>query len=127
MVTIWPALVNAVVIRLIFSGFSGSMTYTSRAAVVSSVTLLLLWLGSGLFELTEAWLVMLPEVFASTVTSMVYWAEKPLAMPPRLQFDTPLGSLKHPVVLTKVTPAGKKSVTFAPAATEGPRFWTVMV
>ena len=46
---------------------------------------------------------------------------------PRLNVGTPFGSSAHPVVETKLTPAGRVSVTWTFSASEGPLLLTVTV
>ena len=63
---------------------------------------------------------MVPEVPESTVTTIVYCAELPDAISPKLHVGTPLTSSEQPLVETKVTPAGSASVTWTFSAVCGP-------
>ena len=75
--------------------------------------------------LTVAILVSEPLAGAVTVTvTLLVW---PLARVPRVQFTTPLLFKPPPVALTKVTVAGRLSVTTTPLALEGPKLVTEIV
>ena len=92
--------------------------------MVLSVAVLFAMSESGSLAVTRAVLVIVPVVEESTVTTMVTVAVLPLAMSPKLQVTMPSASLQGPPWLgladTKVTPAGKVSVTITPVASEGP-------
>ena len=84
--------------------------------------------SSSVLELTLAVFVIVPERPRSTVTSIVYDAEPPLGMVPKVQVGTPVGSSTiQPVVDTKVTSAGRVSVTTTSCAGSGPQLVTVTV
>ena len=86
---------------------------------------LLVRLGSPVGVLTVAILVNEPEAGAVTVkVTFVVW---PLVKVPKLQLTTPLLFKPPPVALTKVTVAGKASVTTTPLALEGPKLVTDIV
>ena len=101
---------------------------TSAAAVTLVITggvVLLVGLGSPVGLFTLATLVSVPLAGALTVTvKLLAW---PLANAPKFQLTTPALLLPLPLALTKVTPAGRLSVTDNDVAVEGPRFVTVMV
>ena len=82
-------------------------------------------IGSGVGELTLAVLVSEPLAGAVTVTvRLLVW---PLARLPRLQLTTPLLFTPLPLALTKVTLAGRASVTTTLVAMDGPKLVTEMV
>ena len=81
--------------------------------------------ASTVVEVKVATLVNEPEAGAFTVRArLVIWL---LARVPRVQFTTPLLFKPPPVALTKVTVAGRLSVTTTPLALEGPKLVTDMV
>ena len=76
--------------------------------------------GSPVGELTLAVLVSEPLAGAVTVTvTLLTW---PLANVPNVQLTTPLLLAPPPLALTKLTPAGKVSVTTTLLALDGPKF-----
>ena len=75
-------------------------------------------------EVTTATLVTAP---GGAVTVRVKLLLCPLARMPRLQLTTPLLFNPPPEALTKVTVAGKLSVTTTPLALEGPKLVTEIV
>ncbi len=81
--------------------------------------------GSLVGEATLAVLFSVPLVGAVTVTVTLLTA--PLASVPNDQFTTPLLSMPLPLADTKVTPAGKVSVTTTLLAVDGPKFVTEIV
>ena len=81
--------------------------------------------GSGVGEVTLAVLVKVPE--AGAVTIRVKFVVALAANEVRLQLTTPAVSLPLPVALTKVTPAGKASVTTILLAVDGPKLVTETV
>src|SRR5438270_8762 len=95
-----------------------------RAACRDGGTLLVEF-KSVVGELTLA--VLVSEPLAGAVTTTVRLLTWPLARSPRLQFTTPLLFTPLPLALTKVTVAGKVSVTTTLVAMDGPRFVTEMV
>ncbi len=95
--------------------------------IVFSVVELFNGLGSVVLDDTDAEFVMVPVVLEFTVTMMVYDFEPPAVIVPRVQVGTPFGSSAHPVVDTKVTPAGSVSDTWTFCALPGPRLLTVTV
>src|SRR5882724_1857889 len=98
---------------------------TGLTAVITGGVRLLVEFGSLVGELTLAVLVSEPLVGAVTTTvRLLTW---PLARLPRLQLTTPLLFTPLPLALTKVTDAGKASVTTTLLATDGPKFVTEMV
>ena len=87
--------------------------------------MLLVRLGSPVGVLTVAMLVSEPEAGAVTVkVTFVVW---PLVKVPKVQLTTPLLFKPPPVALTKVTVAGRLSVTTTPLALEGPKLVTEIV
>ena len=111
------------------SGLSDFRILRSAIAltVVFSVAVLFDGSGSVVVDDTVAEFVMMPVVPESTVTVIVYDAEPPAIIVPREQVGTPFGSLRHPVVDTKVTPAGSVSDTWTFCASDGPALLTVTV
>src|SRR6202142_1687884 len=98
---------------------------TGVTVVITGRLVLLVRLGSPVGVLTLAMLVRLPEAGAVTVTvTLLVW---PLASVPRVQLTTPLLFKPPLVALTKVTVAGRLSVTTTPPALEGPKLVTDMV
>jgi hypothetical protein len=82
-------------------------------------------LGSVVGELAVAVLVSEPEAGAVTVTiTLLTW---PLVKVPKLQLTLPLLLPPPPLALTKVTLAGRVSVTTTPLALDGPKFVTEIV
>ena len=76
-------------------------------------------------ELTLAMFVSVPLAGAVTVTvTLLTW---PFAKVPSVQLTTPLLFTPPPLALTKVTPAGKASVTTTLLALDGPKFVTEIV
>ena len=82
-------------------------------------------IGSGVGELTLA--VLVNEPLAGAVTTTVRLLVWPLARFPRLQLTTPLLFTPLPLALTKVTVAGRASVTTTLVAMDGPKLVTEMV
>src|SRR5205809_301361 len=66
--------------------------------------------------------VLVSEPLAGAVTRMVRLLTWPLAKSTRLQFTSPLLFTPLPLALTKVTDAGKVSVTTTLLEVDGPRF-----
>ncbi len=98
---------------------------TGVTVVMTGGVMLLVRLGSPVGVLTLATFVRLPEAGAVTVrVTFVVW---PLVRVPRVQFTTPLLFKPPPVALTKVTVAGRLSVTTTPLALEGPKLVTEIV
>ena len=98
---------------------------TGVTVVTTGGVMLLVRLGSPVGVLTLATFVRLPEAGAVTVKfTFVIW---PLVRVPRVQLTTPLLFKPPPVVLTKVTVAGRLSVTTTLLALEGPKLVTEMV
>src|SRR5271165_4704168 len=98
---------------------------TGVTVVMTGGVTLLVRFGSPVGVLTLATFVRLPEAGAVTVkVTFVIW---PLARVPRVQFTTPLLLRPPPVALTKVTEAGRLSVTTTLLALEGPKLVTDMV
>ena len=86
---------------------------------------LLVGVGSGVGELTDA--TLLSDPLAGAVTVTVTLVVCPLVNVPKLQLTTPLIFEPPPVVPTNVTPAGNVSVTTTLLALEGPKFVTEIV
>src|SRR6202142_2532375 len=93
--------------------------------VISGRLVLLVRLGSPVGVLTLATLVSEPLDGALTVTVTLLTA--PLINVPRVQLTTPLLLAPPPLALTKVTLAGRASVTTTPPALDGPRLVTEIV
>src|SRR6266851_997554 len=98
---------------------------TGVTLVVTGGVTLLVEFGSLVGELTLAEL--LSEPLAGAVTTTLRLLTWPLAMLPRLQFTTPLLFAPLPLALTKLTPAGRLSVTTTLLALEGPKLVTEIV
>ena len=81
--------------------------------------------GSLVGEATLAVLFSVPLVGAVTVTVTLLTA--PLASVPNDQFTVPLLLTPLPLAETKITPAGKVSVTTTPLAADGPKLVTEIV
>jgi hypothetical protein len=64
--------------------------------------------------------VRFPLILGSIMTVVVYTAESPAAIMPRLQLGIPCGSPAQPVVTTPLKPVGRVSVTTTPVASSGP-------
>src|SRR5208282_930136 len=101
-------------------------TSATRVTVVMTGTLVLfVRLGSPVVVLTLATFVRLPEAGAVTVTvTLLIW---PLIRLPRFHVTLPALYKPPPLALTKVTLAGRLSVTTTPLALEGPKFVTLIV
>src|ERR1700690_2825340 len=98
---------------------------TGVTGVMTGGVMLLVRLGSPLGVFTVAMFVRLPEAGAVTVTvTLLAWL---LVKVPKLQLTTPLLFKPPPVALTKVTVAGKASVTTTLLALEGPKLVTEIV
>ena len=98
---------------------------TGVTVVMTGGVTLFVKLGSAVGVLTLATFVRLPEAGAVTVkVTFVIW---PLARVPKVQMTTPLLFKPPPVSLTKVSLAGKASVTTTLLALEGPKLVTEMV
>src|SRR5438132_675283 len=82
--------------------------------------------GSGSLPLTVAVLVMVPAV-AGAVALIVNVALAPEASEPALQVTVPEALVQPELADTKVTPAGRVSVTMTPVAALGPLFLAVTV
>ena len=98
---------------------------TAVTVVITGGVTLFVRLGSPVGVLTLAVLVNEPLAGALTVTVILLLC--PLVSVPRLQLTTPLLFNPPPEALTKVTLAGKLSVTTTPLALEGPKFVTEIV
>ena len=102
-------------------------TLKSAEAVTLVVTLAVLFamFGSGVVAAIDAVLVRV-EAFAGAVTTMVKVVEEPVAQAARVQVTEVLPALVQvqppleALTLTKVTPAGRVSVTVTFAAFDGP-------
>ena len=96
--------------------------------VVSALAELLAVLGSGVSEDALAWFVSWPGDCGLTFTSTVaFW---PSVTVPSAHVTTPSDSRQVPcegVAESKVTFAGRVSLTWTPLASDGPEFWTVSV
>ena len=98
---------------------------TGVTVVTTGGVRLFVRLGSPVGAFTVATFVRLPEAGAVTVTvTLLVW---PLVKMPRVQLTIPLLFKPPPVALTKVTVAGRLSVTTTPPALEGPKLVTDMV
>src|SRR5208282_2608477 len=97
---------------------------TGVTVVMTGGVILLVRLGSAVVELAVAMLVSEPLVGAFTVKVRLLTA--PLANVFKLQLTTPLLLTPPPLALTKITLAGKASVTTTLPAVEGPKFVTLM-
>src|ERR1700730_235421 len=107
---------------------SSDLAVTTVTWVVK-VAVLLAVLGSASLAPTVAELVMGPAV-AGAVALMVIMALAPLASEPMLQVTVPEALVQVPgeeLAETKLTPAGRVSVTVAPVAGSGPLFVAVRV
>src|SRR5258705_470767 len=93
---------------------------TGVTPVITGGVTLLVEFGSLVGELTLA--VLVSEPLAGTVTTTVRLLTWPLARSLRLQFTTTLLFTPLPLALTKVTVAGKGSVTTPLRVTDGPKF-----
>ena len=82
--------------------------------------------GSASLPLTVAVFVMLPP-FAGAVALIVIEALAPEASEPTLQVTVPEALVQPELADTKVTPAGRVSVTTTPVAALGPLFFAVRV
>ena len=98
---------------------------TDVTVVVTGGVVLFVVFGSLVGEDTLAVLFNVPLVGAVTVTVTLLTA--PLASVPKDQFTIPLLSMPFPLADTKVSPAGKVSVTTTPLAEEGPKLVTEIV
>src|SRR6266850_6812174 len=98
---------------------------TGLTLVITGGVTLLVRFGSLVGELTLV--VLVSDPLAGTVTTTVRLLTWPLARLPRLQLTTPLLFTPLPLALTKVTVAGKLSVTTTLLATDGPRLVTEIV
>ncbi len=98
---------------------------TDVTVVVTGGVTLFVMFGSLVGEDTLAVLFNVPLAGAVTVTVTLLTA--PSASVPNDQFITPLLFTPLPLADTKVTPAGKVSVTTTPLAEDGPKFVTEMV
>jgi len=98
---------------------------TGVTGVITGGLMLLVKFGSGVGDVTLAVLVKVPEagVFTTNEKLVVTFA----ARVANDQVTTPLLVKPPPVTLTKVTPAGKASVTTTLLAVEGPKLVTVTV
>src|SRR2546423_1651701 len=102
----------------------------NRWTVVVAVAVLLPVLGSGVTDVTVAVLVIVPVVVGLTVTTIVIVVVAAAARLARVQVTVPLDWLHvqpAPAALTKVTPAGRVSVTVTLVAPVGPPLVTVSV
>ena len=109
------------------SGASASVTarFAEGFTTVLAVALLFAAAGSVTVVLTLAVLLSVPA--AVGVITTVRTVVAPLARVPRLQVTVPAACVQGAVAETKVTPAGKVSVSTVLAAGDGPAFATVMV
>src|SRR5438309_1261278 len=101
--------------------FRSAIAVFALTCVVADAVLLAV-LGSGSLPVTVAVFVMLPGV-TDVVTLMVIVALAPLARLPTEQVTVPEALVQVPwleVAETKVTPAGRVSVTVTPVAADGP-------
>ena len=98
---------------------------TGVTVVMTGMLVLLVGLGSPVVVLTLATLVNEPEAGAVTVTVTLLTA--PLARVLKVQLTTPPLLIPLPLALTKVTEAGRASVTTTPLALEGPKLVTLIV
>src|SRR5258706_12359565 len=98
---------------------------TGVTPVITGGVRLLVEFGSLVGELILAALV--SEPLAGAVTTTVRLLIWPLARSPKLQLTTPLLFTPLPLALTKVTDAGKASVTTTLLAMDGPRLVTEIV
>src|SRR5437660_9399020 len=93
------------------------------STVVSSLVVLSAGFASCSFEVTEALLVIVPAALASGTTLIAMLELLPLASVPTWQVTVPDDSPQVPwdgVAETKLTPAGRVSVTVTPPAFAGP-------
>ena len=98
---------------------------TGVTVVMTGGVMLLVRLGSPVGVLTLATFVRLPEAGAVMVrVTFVVW---PVVRVPTFQLTIPLLFKPPPVALTKVTVAGRLSVTTTLLALEGPKLVTDMV
>lgn len=105
-------------------------TSTWRVTAVLVVLVLLPATGSVSLPVTVAVLEIGPVVPESTVTVTVTVAVPPLTILPSVPVIVPAALVAVPwldVAETKVTPAGKTSVTVTPVASLGPMLVTVRV
>src|SRR5437588_610470 len=98
---------------------------TGVTLVVTGGGTLLVEFGSLVGEVTLA--VLDSEPPAGAVTTRVRLLTWPLAKSPKLQITTPLLFTPLPLALTKLTPAGRLSVTTTLVAVEGPKLVTEMM
>ncbi len=98
---------------------------TGVTVVLTGGVTLFVRIGSPVGEDTLAVLFSVPLAGAVTVTVTLLTA--PLASVPNDQFIVPLLLTPLPLAETKVTPAGKVSVTTTLLADDGPKFVTEMV
>ncbi len=98
---------------------------TGVTEVITGGVTLFVGFGSSVGEVTLAVLVKVPATGA--VTIRVKFVVTLAAKVANDQLTTPLLAEPPPFVLTKVTPAGKASVTTTLLAVEGPKFVTEMV
>src|SRR4051812_18104061 len=98
---------------------------TGVTLVITGGVTLLVEFESIAGELTLAMLVSDP--LAGAVTTTVRLLTWPLAKFPKLQFTTPLLFTPLPLALTKLTVAGRVSVTTTLPAMEGPKLVTEIV
>src|SRR5208282_551890 len=97
---------------------------TGVTVVMTGGVILLVRLGSAVVELAVAMLVSEPLAGAVTVTvTLLTW---PLVNVLKVQLTTPLLFKPPPLALTKVTLAGRLSVTTTLPAVDGPKFVTLM-
>ena len=98
---------------------------TGVTVVITGGVILFVLFGSPVGELAVAMLV--SEPLAGAVTVTVTLLTPPLARAPKVQLTTPLLLTPLPLALTKVTPAGKASVTTTLLAADGPKLVTEIV
>src|SRR5882762_9735860 len=98
---------------------------TGTIVVVAEAVLLAVF-GSASLPATVAVLVIEP-VVAGVVTLMVIVALAPAARLPTVQVTVPAEFVQPELADTKVTPAGRVSVTITPVAADGPLFLATMV
>src|SRR5208282_5821863 len=98
---------------------------TAVTVVMTGTLVLFVRLGSPVGELAVAMLVSEPLAGAVTVTvTLLIW---PLIRLPRFHVTVPELFTPPPEALTKLTPAGRLSVTTTPLALEGPKLVTLIV
>ena len=101
------------------------MSATGVTVVTTGGVILFVLFGSPVGEVTLAMLVSEPLAGAVTVTLKLVTC--PLARLPKVQVTTPTILMPPPLADTKVTPAGKVSVTVTLLALDGPKFVTLIV